>query len=174
MNTGRIVKSIGEHELLIFEPINQVYVPNGRAFYKDYEIDKIIQILNLTKEFYLKNKEILEFHEKISKVKSETEFSVSAYNLKNKKKSAHQNRKTQIYVMRDNHTGHYKIGRSDSPVKREATLLSQKSSIELLFYAEAIFDYEKRLHDLFADKRIRGEWFDLSQGDVELIKNLLS
>jgi hypothetical protein len=169
MNTTTIVRAIGEHELLIFEPINQVYVPNGKTFYTDHEIDEIIQVLNRTKEFYLKNKEILEFHEKIEKEKSETELSIHAYNLRNKKK---KNSPTNLYVMIDHHTGHYKIGRSDSPTKREATLLSQKSSIELLFFFPGTKNNEKMLHEIFRDKWIRGEWFELTEEDLQLIKKI--
>jgi hypothetical protein len=169
MSTTTIVRAIGEHELLIFEPINQVYVPNGKAFYTDHEIDEIIQVLNRTKEFYLKNKEIFEFHEKIEKEKSETELSVNAYNLRNKKKKS---RTTNLYVMIDNHTGHYKIGRSDSPTKREATLLSQKSSIELLFFFPGTTNQEKMLHEIFKDKWVRGEWFDLTNNDLMLLKKI--
>ena len=79
---------------------------------------------------------------------------------------------TYIYVMIDHHTGHHKIGRSDSPTKREATLLSQKSSIELLFFFPGTIRQEKILHKIFQDKWVRGEWFALTEDDLEFIKNI--
>lgn len=81
-------------------------------------------------------------------------------------------KRTNIYVMIDHHTGHYKIGRSDSPTKREATLLSQKSSIELLFYFSGTIKQEKILHQVFEEKWVRGEWFALTEDDLEFIKNI--
>lgn len=41
---------------------------------------------------------------------------------------------TNIYLMRDDHTGLYKIGHSYSPKQREATLLAQAPSIQLICY----------------------------------------
>lgn len=74
--------------------------------------------------------------------------------------------------MIDNHTGHYKIGRSVSPLKREATLLSQKSSIRLLFYFPSFSKMEIYIHEMFYEKRIRGEWFDLTNEDLILLKKI--
>jgi hypothetical protein len=31
---------------------------------------------------------------------------------------------------------------------------------------------ERRLHERFADKRINGEWFDLSEDDVTFIREM--
>ena len=78
--------------------------------------------------------------------------------------------KTKIYVMIDRNTGYYKIGRSDKPTKRERTLQSEKPTIELLFYWEASYSTELELHDMFAQYRVRGEWFNLSEADIEHIK----
>jgi hypothetical protein len=77
---------------------------------------------------------------------------------------------TQVYVMIDNHTGYYKIGKSTNPKYREKTLQSEKPSIHMMFYHEGCSDDEKALHKMFQDKRIRGEWFDLNGSDVKKIK----
>lgn len=78
---------------------------------------------------------------------------------------------TQVYVMIDKNTGYYKIGRSVNPNRRERTLQSEKPTIELLFNHDARVSDEKELHDMFADKRIRGEWFDLSGSDLNKVRN---
>lgn len=78
---------------------------------------------------------------------------------------------TQVYVMIDKNTGYYKIGRSLNPFKREKTLQSEKPTIELLHTHNAKTIDEKNLHIMFKDKRIRGEWFDLSGSDVQAINS---
>jgi hypothetical protein len=80
--------------------------------------------------------------------------------------------KTNLYVMIDRHTGYSKIGRSEAPLKREKTLLSQAPLIELLFYFGAPLAMEVELHKTFESKRIRGEWFDLMQEDLDYIKKV--
>lgn len=79
---------------------------------------------------------------------------------------------TKIYVMIDKNTGYYKIGRSKKPLVRESTLQSEKPTIELLFYFDATERLEKEIHIVFEHKRIRGEWFDLTEEDVLQIKKI--
>ncbi len=69
---------------------------------------------------------------------------------------------TFIYVMIDKNTGYYKIGKSVDPKHRERTLQSEKPTIEMLYVFSAKSSDEKKLHEIFKQKRIRGEWFDLS------------
>ena len=82
-----------------------------------------------------------------------------------------KNDATKVYLMFDKNTGYYKIGRSKNPKHREMTLQSEKPTIEMLFYFEAKNKDEKELHNLFSEKRIRGEWFDLSGTDINTIQN---
>jgi hypothetical protein len=78
---------------------------------------------------------------------------------------------TRVYVMLDDNTGYYKIGRSIKPRVREKTLQSEKPTIKMLFHHEATHKDEKDLHEKFSEKRIRGEWFDLSGSDLVFINN---
>lgn len=78
---------------------------------------------------------------------------------------------TYVYVMIDKNTGYYKIGHSKNPKYRESTLQSEKPTIELIHTYNAKISDEKHLHDTFSDKRIRGEWFDLSGSDIQLINS---
>jgi hypothetical protein len=79
-----------------------------------------------------------------------------------------------VYLMHDTSNGYYKIGISNKPYYREKTLQSEKPTIELIAskkfpvrkIAESI---EKSLHSVFDDKRLRGEWFELDEKDVEHI-----
>lgn len=84
-----------------------------------------------------------------------------------------------VYLMWDTTNGFHKIGISNNPRYRERTLQSEKPTIELLkakqyptrLIAEAI---EAALHKAYADKRLRGEWFNLSPSDIEHILETLS
>ena len=83
-----------------------------------------------------------------------------------------------VYLMLDTTNNFHKIGISNHPKYREYTLQSEKPTIELLcakeyptrIIAEAI---ESALHKAFANKRIRGEWFNLDAFDIENIKQTL-
>lgn len=83
-----------------------------------------------------------------------------------------------VYLMLDISNGYYKIGISNKPYYREKTLQSEKPTINLITskryptrkIAESI---EKSLHLVFGEKRIRGEWFVLTEKDVEHIMETL-
>jgi len=70
---------------------------------------------------------------------------------------------------------YYKIGVSaqvDERIKQLSTL--PPFDLELLhtIYSVDMYDLEKDLHGLYADKRKNGEWFELEPSDVEYIKGL--
>lgn len=75
----------------------------------------------------------------------------------------------KTYLMKDMSTGYIKIGKSSNPGYREKTLQSEKPTIELLFVIESAV--EKELHDKYDYCRIRGEWFELNQKEIEAIKS---
>lgn len=80
--------------------------------------------------------------------------------------------------MYDSKNGYHKIGISKTPKYREKTLQSEKPTIDLVCskeypsrkIAEAI---ESALHKAFEENRIRGEWFELSDADVTILKETL-
>lgn len=73
---------------------------------------------------------------------------------------------TYVYAMRNKRNGYTKIGRSDNPDFREKTLQSEEPEVEILFYYLCHPRVETDLHSHYADKRLRGEWFDLTNEDV--------
>ena len=84
-----------------------------------------------------------------------------------------------VYLMIDTTNNYHKIGISNSPKYRERTLQSDKPTIELLcakeFPTSAIAEaIESALHNTYASKRIRGEWFKLSSSDIDELKQTLS
>jgi len=84
-----------------------------------------------------------------------------------------------VYLMIDTNNHYNKIGISNKPEWREKTLQSEKPTIELLAYKKFVSrkmasSFEKALHDTYANKRIRGEWFQLDTKDIEEIKITLT
>ena len=79
--------------------------------------------------------------------------------------------KMYVYLMQDTTNNYYKIGRSKTPQYREKTLQSEKPTIELLFFYEGSCEDEMELHERFKEKRIRGEWFDINEEDIQVIKD---
>jgi prophage antirepressor-like protein len=75
----------------------------------------------------------------------------------------------KTYLMLDILRGFYKIGKSRNPQIRENTLQAEVPSIELLHVIQD--DIELYLHEKFNSKRLRGEWFELSESDVNYIKS---
>jgi hypothetical protein len=75
------------------------------------------------------------------------------------------------YICVDRNNGLYKIGKSKSPKVRERTLQSEKPSIEMLFTIKG--EHEKELHAKYHSKRVRGEWFRLTDDELSDIQKLI-
>jgi hypothetical protein len=85
---------------------------------------------------------------------------------------------TYIYLIRDGDSGLTKIGRSNEPEKRLKTLIKQdtlqatpNNYFFITYWLDRI-DAEPRLHETYKNKRARGEWFDLSEVDIEDIRRI--
>lgn len=76
---------------------------------------------------------------------------------------------TWVYLMKDHRSGFYKIGRSSQPCFREKTLQAEVPLVEIVEAWWARHEDEKNLHSLFGEARLRGEWFDLEDEDLERI-----
>lgn len=73
----------------------------------------------------------------------------------------------KTYLMYDDITQKFKIGKSYDPYKREKTLCSDRCSIYLVAYCD--YDIESVLHSMYSEYRARGEWFNLSTNQVNYI-----
>ena len=98
--------------------------------------------------------EIIKFYEKVAKTK---------------KKELRKSEPTYIYLMKDERTELTKIGRSVNPSFRERTLQSDNPMIVLVGGWLGVSGDEKVLHGRYADRRFRGEWFDLSEENIQEI-----
>lgn len=72
-------------------------------------------------------------------------------------------------------TGHYKIGKTKDPNKRIQTF-NVKLPMEVeylhLIPCENRHEAERTLHARYANKRVNGEWFNLSPDDITAIKSI--
>lgn len=83
--------------------------------------------------------------------------------------------KNKVYLMLNRRNGYVKIGRTiHNPELRERTLQSEDPDIELILSIECDKEAEPFLHDLFKEKRLRGEWFNLSMSDIELAVSFMN
>ena len=76
-----------------------------------------------------------------------------------------------VYLAKSD-TGHYKIGRSQNPygrIKHFDTIMPVKVKIVHYFPCDDPALGERALHYVVKESRITGEWFDLSDGDVESV-----
>lgn len=77
----------------------------------------------------------------------------------------------KTYVLKNLLTGHYKIGKtSQSNVMTRINQIQVGAETKLILVIDE--DIEKKLHTMFNDKLSKGEWFKLSEDDVNFIKNL--
>jgi hypothetical protein len=77
--------------------------------------------------------------------------------------------KQHTYIAKDHDTGLYKIGFSINPEKRVKQLKRDFKNIELIHTIP--YNIEWRLHDEFNNKRVKGEWFELTDLEVKDICN---
>jgi hypothetical protein len=161
------------HTVFFFRPTKTTFAPNnifntrcsspdyptveGRMYFHNMSPYTEGLIFNPLKDTFTVSVNLLnEEVEEVKKVKAST--------------TEVESKETRVYVMIDKNTGFYKIGRSKNPKAREKTLQSEKPTIEMLFNYPGLNIDEKELHFIFIDKRVRGEWFDLSGGDIQKIK----
>jgi hypothetical protein len=126
---------------------------------------------------YAFNKMACDYHEKV--IKDVLNYTPVSLELGLNENIINNKQNCFVYLMIDTTNNAYKIGISNKPKYREKTLQSEKPTIELICHkdfpvrkiAEGI---EKGLHKAYADKKIRGEWFRLSEEDVKHIIQTLS
>lgn len=77
-----------------------------------------------------------------------------------------------VYLMKNERNGYIKIGYTkNKPEFREKTLQSQEPEITLMKSYKGSMNDEQGVHEILADKRVRGEWFDLNEEDLLTIEN---
>lgn len=79
-----------------------------------------------------------------------------------------------VYLLASSEEGCYKIGRTKDPQRRLKQFKSMimPAGYECLIETQNMRQLEADLHIKFKDQRIQGEWFNLTNEDVEYIKGL--
>jgi hypothetical protein len=80
-----------------------------------------------------------------------------------------------VYVLRQVGGTHYKIGRTVNPNDRLRTFsvkLPFAVEYEILIPTPNCYSLEVELHELYASKRVDGEWFSLDDSDLEYLRGL--
>jgi len=81
-----------------------------------------------------------------------------------------------LYVINASGTSRYKIGfTKDLKSRLRSFRTAIPTKVDLIFYVWTT-DYvylEKLLHEDFKEMRVRGEWFELSNGDLDNLKSIL-
>jgi hypothetical protein len=90
---------------------------------------------------------------------------------KNNNYTQRPQKKRFVYLMRHSN-GLIKIGFSSNPRQREVTLQAEDPMLSMIDCFPAGMDVEQRLHQIFADLRVRGEWFRLEDRHVDWILTL--
>jgi len=81
-----------------------------------------------------------------------------------------------VYLVKESSQGHYKIGRTVNVKSRMKTFtvkLPFKVELSHSFPADDYITAERLLHENFTHRHVDGEWFSLTEGDVEWIKEIL-
>jgi len=74
-----------------------------------------------------------------------------------------------LYLMQNMRNNYYKIGKSTDPKFREKTLQSEEPEVKLIEIWENFGNLEKVIHKKLNSKRLRGEWFELTDSDINII-----
>lgn len=142
------------------------------TIYENFPVVKKV-LVNPTK-FFLDNVDNPEEkYSKAKEIRKQLEWEAKLENL-NKQYKEKKNVGV-VYLLKIKDKKQYKIGVSKN-FERRYNEISPKMPFELktinLIESFNIFDLEKKLHNKFSDKRIKGEWFELSKKDVEYIKSI--
>jgi Rha family phage regulatory protein len=83
-----------------------------------------------------------------------------------------ENKKSYIYILQDKTNNCFKIGRTTKIDERIKIIQAgYPNKLYLLYVFEGGSSIESHLHRKYSNKRLNGEWFNLSKNDINEIKN---
>lgn len=91
------------------------------------------------------------------------EFIEEAFRSSRKKK-----RQYKTYIMLDNSSDLYKIGRSVNVEKRLKALSVANANLSVVLTIG--YDVEKELHNTYSNKKVKSEWYRLTKDDIDSIR----
>lgn len=156
------------HQIIIVD--GKVLIGNSGQYLVDRE--HIQEIMNYCQQCleHIDNDLIKSYNTALYKHRTQ-DRAMQAKNLRKQKRQ--QQSITNIYLMLNKRNGLIKIGKAKDAPTRERTLQSQEPEIEMIYCAQSSPQTEKMLHNEYAEQRVRGEWFNLSENDIKDIKEML-
>lgn len=144
----------------IFDDMKSFGSSSNQNYNNKHKLQKVLQSL------------FIDYYDVVSNLKNWKPL--SKIDELNNKSSNLDNLSCHLYLMKDLSNGFFKIGISNKPKFREKTLQSEKPSIELLMSKEfpnrkIASAFEMSLHKIYHSKRLRGEWFELNEDELEEI-----
>lgn len=132
-------------------------------------IEEILEIRKTCEEYVyeMKNNDNINKLNKRICEKEKKEFE----KIKNKKKEP---RIWYVYFIRDSQW-YTKIWWSKNPIKRLSTFITENSwemTLVHQIYCNDRFKRESEFHNMFSEKRMNWEWFDLSDSDINKILSI--
>jgi hypothetical protein len=79
-----------------------------------------------------------------------------------------------VYLIHDPNSHMVKIGRSVNPIARMSQIATRERSLVLVSYIATADNVwlERFLHEAFAHRRVRGEWFQLDFAEIDLFRQM--
>lgn len=167
----KVQLKINELETLKTQQLSQWQIEIGKTG------GKIKGVIDSADTQFSVNKFAIEYYELVRK--EVTNYQPFTDKKANINKSNSNIDECYVYLMIDLKNNYHKIGISNNPEYREKTLQSEKPTIEMLcskrFPNRKIANsFEQALHQAYADKRVRGEWFDLGDNEIQELKETLT
>lgn len=74
-----------------------------------------------------------------------------------------------VYIIKQGDHGPFKIGYAGDVLRRLSTLQTASAyPLTIIRQYQGGIDLEKKLHSMFSDKRMMGEWFSIDESDIDL------
>lgn len=155
-----------------------MFISDGRQLFDHEQAKQIISALVHTLNRYTPEEYDAVLADYVARRNSEWKQSVQQIN------NTEQKRRTEpltfgsggwyVYLIQEQSQGHYKIGKAKNVQQRLNQLIKLPMIITPIVIIETNDNtrLERQLHRQFADKRVDGEWFKLTDDDVAYIKGL--
>lgn len=170
-------KASGDHLVVMHLLANNaddqgiVEVPLSSQFHKDARLEKM-ELANVLCELVASGELLIDRKRNCFRLKPEW-FELPAQQSKITQHRRIKAREGYVYILRATPDHPYKIGHTTNPRNRIETFgvkLPFEVEYELLIRADDCVELERSLHARFADKRVNGEWFALTQDDIEALR----
>lgn len=180
-NGGAFCAKIGEVTVIY----DCDYLERELKYFEKETIENAIDLYKRFGLFYEDEKGILHINNFEDMVGCETYWAKKKRETRENRRAEYRNNYDSSMFDNDENNGfvylvkldkHYKIGISQIPESRlkEFTLLPYPLEEICIERVRNYKKCEEELHNIFYKNRVRGEWFDLKEEDIEFIKSYLS